>query len=338
MDSEKNKAIEELYTQGDSIRIIASKVGWSYSEVRKVLGMKVRTTSEARIMAEKMGRMFGPETRSKLSVAGKKAVLAARNMWTAPEREFKNILNSMGIGVVFPKIISETLGIQDDPDGEVSFQYPIGPYVCDFVDTKRRVVYRVQGDFWHGNPILYEEKDLSAAPKRNRRHDKLGRAYLEKQGYVVCDIWESEINWNKDQVISKVRATRESANPPASHAGFAQFDSGAAHQDWTEKLRAIWFKKPKAKTPKASKLCEICSKKFEVIASRKERSRYCSSGCARLARRKVERPSREQLSADIRNMDFVAVAQKYKVSSGAIRKWVHGYGIGYPKYRKGWRA
>jgi uncharacterized protein YjcR len=38
--------------------------------------------------------------------------------------------------------------------------------------------------------------------------------------------------------------------------------------------------------------------------------------------RKVERPSREQLQADLETMSFLAVGRKYGVSDNAVRKWL----------------
>lgn len=42
-------------------------------------------------------------------------------------------------------------------------------------------------------------------------------------------------------------------------------------------------------------------------------------------RRKVERPSLEQLRADLATMSFCAVGRKYGVSDNAVRKWLRWY-------------
>jgi hypothetical protein len=64
------------------------------------------------------------------------------------------------------------------------------------------------------------------------------------------------------------------------------------------------------------------------------RHRYCSQACwgtiaADVYRgiphpeaRKVERPTHEQLLADVASMSFVAVGRKYGVSDNAVRKWL----------------
>jgi len=42
-------------------------------------------------------------------------------------------------------------------------------------------------------------------------------------------------------------------------------------------------------------------------------------------RRKVERPSYEQLVTDLQSMSFVATGRKYGVSDNAVRKWIRRY-------------
>lgn len=62
--------------------------------------------------------------------------------------------------------------------------------------------------------------------------------------------------------------------------------------------------------------------------------RYCSAACGhhskgprdpRPERRKVERPSYEQLTADLQSMSFLAIGRKYGVSDNAVRKWIRWY-------------
>lgn len=80
--------------------------------------------------------------------------------------------------------------------------------------------------------------------------------------------------------------------------------------------------------------CPTCQQMF---IPKTIRHRYCSQSCwgasaAALYRgrphpesRKVERPSHEQLRADIASMSFVAIGRKYGVSDYAIRKWLRWY-------------
>jgi uncharacterized protein YjcR len=52
--------------------------------------------------------------------------------------------------------------------------------------------------------------------------------------------------------------------------------------------------------------------------------------------RKVERPSYEQLMADVASMSFLAIGRKYGVSDRAVRKWIRWYE--YQLETEEWRA
>lgn len=49
--------------------------------------------------------------------------------------------------------------------------------------------------------------------------------------------------------------------------------------------------------------------------------------CASLTQRHVERPTREELKAEIRHMSFTALGKKYNVTDNAIRKWCEAYNL-----------
>jgi hypothetical protein len=80
--------------------------------------------------------------------------------------------------------------------------------------------------------------------------------------------------------------------------------------------------------------CPVCEQSF---VPQHIRHRYCSVECwgsaaSALYRgiphpqtRKVERPSHEQLKADLSSLSFVAVGRKYGVSDNAVRKWLRWY-------------
>lgn len=60
--------------------------------------------------------------------------------------------------------------------------------------------------------------------------------------------------------------------------------------------------------------CPICNKEISYGAT------YCDN-CAKVKRRYVERPSREDLKKLIRNKSFCEIGRLYEVSDNAIRKW-----------------
>jgi transposase-like protein len=75
--------------------------------------------------------------------------------------------------------------------------------------------------------------------------------------------------------------------------------------------------------------CVLCGRDFY---SKRPEQRYCSRECGqrvawinRKSRRKVERPSYEQLLAEIEASNYRAVGRKYGVTDNTIRKWVRQY-------------
>lgn len=77
--------------------------------------------------------------------------------------------------------------------------------------------------------------------------------------------------------------------------------------------------------------CLYCGRSFVPgRASQRYCSRDCgvhSKGCrdGKPETRKVDRPSHEQLKADLASMSFVAVGRRYGVSDNAVRKWLRWY-------------
>lgn len=324
----KSQEISELYRNGFSYRDIQAKTGYCSAVIGKAIKKAFghgRSASESVRLARK-AHPITEETRQKLSNASKKLILNSNKIWTKPERKFKDILNSMNIGVRIPPCLEDLCGV-GEPDGDVYFQYPLQRYICDFVDPNRMVVYQINGDFWHANPALYNPKKLSKVQASNVNHDKNRLRYLISKGYNVCTIWESEIYWNIPMVIEKVRATRELANPPRLHRGDARINTEVAQlENWSETLKNLWFKKPRTKKTTTID-CYYCGNKFIISTDNKrdQKRKFCGQKCWWKFRTTPSKPSRAQLLKDIESMSLCAVGRKYKVSDNTIRKWArHG--------------
>ena len=318
------KQIIELYEKG-----------YTYKEIRKCLpvcaeyiGSLVkgkRTLKEsAQISIAKGNKHLSEEGRRKLSETGKKSCQKGGKIWTKPEQGFKKILNEMGIGVKFPEHMKEIFNIIDDKDAEIFCQYPVEMYICDFVDLENKIIYNVQGDFWHGNPLLYDIDNLLKIQKLNVVRDKNKRNYLEKKEWVLLDIWESEIYWNKQLVIDKIKTvcSYDQKQNLKSNLSIIQLNN------WSQKVKELWFKKPsgRPKIEKIIKYCPICNKKFETKKSEKEQI-CCSIVCAGIKSRKVIHPSKEQLEQEIKEMTWISLGKKYAVSDNTVRKWAKNYGL-----------
>ncbi len=70
----------------------------------------------------------------------------------------------------------------------------IQPNLCIFCD----------GDWWHGNPLIYNQKNLHSIQLRNKMYDLRNNKFLKKRGYNVIRLWESDINKNLNKCYEKV--------------------------------------------------------------------------------------------------------------------------------------
>ena len=78
-------------------------------------------------------------------------------------------------------------------------------YNWDILFRNKKII-EVQGDFWHGNPKFYKETDILLNGltvhdvwKKDERKKKL----IEKKGYTLYYLWESDINNMSDDEIIK---------------------------------------------------------------------------------------------------------------------------------------
>ncbi len=80
-----------------------------------------------------------------------------------------------------------------------------------------------------------------------------------------------------------------------------------------------------------SLLCPNCHSQTENFAGKSRRNskpqkRY-GAGIPRIERRKVERPSKEELAELIQKYSWTAVGRQFGVSDNAVRKWAKSYGL-----------
>ena len=80
----------------------------------------------------------------------------------------------------------------------------------------------------------------------------------------------------------------------------------------------------KKKEPK--NICEQCGTKTY-------NTKYCSNECSQISSRKVNRPSKEELSILIQNNTYNNIGKMFNVSGNAVKKWVNKYELIYPDKR-----
>ena len=70
---------------------------------------------------------------------------------------------------------------------------------ADGFDAETKTVYEFNGDYFHGNPKVYPPDLLNRFSGRTMREElqrtRLKKKKLQKHGYTVVDIWESD--WDR---------------------------------------------------------------------------------------------------------------------------------------------
>ena len=100
------------------------------------------------------------------------------------ERFAKNFLDKLGLNYIYQyKMVS------------------IGRYL-DFMLTDYHVAIEIEGDYWHGNPKLYEEKDLNKTQKWSKKVDEMKNKWCSRNGVPLIRIWEKDINEHPENVLT----------------------------------------------------------------------------------------------------------------------------------------
>lgn len=74
--------------------------------------------------------------------------------------------------------------------------------------------------------------------------------------------------------------------------------------------------------------CERCGRK--VYRTRPNCGSFICPRCAAEIRRGIKRPEKEVLESEIKDLSYVDIGRKYKVSATTIKKWANDYGIILP--------
>ena len=92
---------------------------------------------------------------------------------------------------------SDILHILNNSNGE--FRIPNSNYKADGYSQYKNEIYEYHGDFWHGNPAIYNENDIN--PKTKTTFKELfenttkKQKFIEESGYTYYSIYESD--WRK---------------------------------------------------------------------------------------------------------------------------------------------
>lgn len=91
----------------------------------------------------------------------------------------------------------------------VRYQYQfkaeeIGRYY-DFRIVPDGPIIELNGSYWHGDPRLYEEKDLNKVQKRAQKVDEYKEKWALAHGIPIYYIWEKDINEKPKSVMDYLR-------------------------------------------------------------------------------------------------------------------------------------
>lgn len=64
-----------------------------------------------------------------------------------------------------------------------------------------QTLIEIDGDYFHSNPLIYEEKDLNRMQKRNKKIDEYKNTWALTHGFPIIRIWETDIRKHPDKVM-----------------------------------------------------------------------------------------------------------------------------------------
>ena len=135
-----------------------------------------------------LSKLFKKEKKKLLNLATKtkyiesQAKKMSRNM-TWPEREFKKLMKELKIKCESQKIV--------------------GGKVYDFYLPDSNILVEVDGNYFHGKDLVYEEK--SPMQKKISRNDGIKDIQAKAYGYKIERVWESDLKDNYNEVKKRFK-------------------------------------------------------------------------------------------------------------------------------------
>ena len=75
----------------------------------------------------------------------------------------------------------------------------------DFGSRKHKILLEVQGDYWHGNPKIYNKTKLNQTQKSIIKRDKEKIKFAKKHDMKLYHIWESDIKSNNFKILKDIK-------------------------------------------------------------------------------------------------------------------------------------
>lgn len=82
-------------------------------------------------------------------------------------------------------------------------QYRIRGFIADFLIGDNLVI-EVQGDYWHCNPLIYNEPQ-NEIQKHKIKQDRMKRGCFNELGYKILYVWEYDLNNNYEKTLETIK-------------------------------------------------------------------------------------------------------------------------------------
>lgn len=97
-----------------------------------------------------------------------------------------------------PEVILDSLLHQTHATYERQYRLA-SRFLSDFAIPSRMLLLQADGDYWHANPKMYSQDQLTVPQKRNRVRDSAFNTWATRMGWHVLRFWEDDlINRPKD--------------------------------------------------------------------------------------------------------------------------------------------
>ncbi len=152
------------------------------------------------------------ETNESLRIQGEKISSIRKDDWkNKTEDERKIIVNRLNTAMIQSKnptkIELKIKNFLDEMKITYIKNYKLNNFLCDFYLPNYNFVIECDGDYWHVNPLFYNNKTLTNPQIRNLERDKRKNIMLNECKISFLRFWEYDINKNFDDVKNKILFT-----------------------------------------------------------------------------------------------------------------------------------
>jgi G:T-mismatch repair DNA endonuclease (very short patch repair protein) len=87
----------------------------------------------------------------------------------------------------------------------------LGYHQYDFGHKEKRILLEIQGDYWHGNPRLYNKKGtkgkrkLNDIQKSNMKNDTVKKDFADKHELKIFYLWECDFRGGDYSILEKIK-------------------------------------------------------------------------------------------------------------------------------------